>query len=96
MATAQREQCEIIKMYSTYIKIFRIINEKRLKFKFKSLLTIISQGTLLKNLPFTMLNTYMKKMKAEIINPEIEKNKMAVLVSFYINNFKKKHDVMKL
>jgi hypothetical protein len=38
----------------------------------------------------------MKKMKAEIINPEIEKNKMAVLESFYINNFKKKHDVMKL
>ena len=32
----------------------------------------------------------MKKMKAEIINPEIEKDKTAVLVSFFIKNFKKK------
>jgi hypothetical protein len=39
----------------------------------------------------------MKKMKAEIINPEIEKNKTAVLVSFYINHLKKHEmDVIKL
>jgi hypothetical protein len=47
----------------------------------------MSNGALLKNLSFAMLNAYMKNIKADIINPETEKNKTAVLVPFIFNMF---------
>ncbi len=57
----------------------------------------MSNGALLKNLSFAMLNAYMKNIKADIINPETEKNKTAVLVPFIFNMFFiNKHDVKAL
>ena len=47
----------------------------------------MSNGALLKNLSFTMLNACMKYIKADIINPETEKNKTAVLVPFILKFF---------